>query len=202
MTEKERMLSGGLYIASDSELRKEFKRAKKFVRKFNATTEDEIDLRTDLIKGIFKRAGKNCYIEPPFHCDYGCRISVGDNFYANYDAIIIDVNDVIIGDNVLLGPRVGIYTAGHPIDADIRNELLEYGKKIKIGNNVWVGGNTVFNPGVTVGDNVVIGSGSVVTKDIPSNVIAAGNPCRVLREITREDKEYWQKQKEDYYSSK
>lgn len=200
MTEKEKMLLGELYIASDPELRKEFKRSKEFVRKYNSTTEDEIDLRTDLIKGIFKSVGKNCYIEPPFHCDYGCRISVGDNFYANYDAIIIDVNEVIIGDNVLFGPKVGIYTAGHPIDADIRNELLEYGKKIEIGNNVWVGGNTVVNPGVKVGDNVVIGSGSVVTKDIPSNVVAVGNPCRVLREITDKDREYWQKQKDEYYN--
>lgn len=199
MTEKEKMLSGGLYIANDPELKREFKMSKEFVRKYNITTEEEPELRSELIKGIFKSVGKNCYIEPPFHCDYGCRISVGDNFYANYDAIIIDVNEVIIGDNVMFGPRVSIYTAGHPIDADIRNELLEYGKKVEIGSNVWVGGNTVFNPGVKVGNNVVIGSGSVITKDIPSNVVAVGNPCRVLREITDKDREYWQKQKDEYY---
>lgn len=200
MTEKERMLSGKLYRASDPELKREFKSAKEFSRKYNATTEEETELRSELLKGIFKSTGENCYIEPPFHCDYGCRISVGDNFYANYDAIIIDVNEVIIGNNVMFGPRVSIYTAGHPIDSDIRNELLEYGKKVKIGNNVWVGGNTVINPGITIGNNVVIGSGSVVTKDIPSDVVAVGNPCRVLREITDKDREYWQKQKDEYYN--
>ena len=105
-----------------------------------------------------------------------------------------------IGDNVFFAPRVCIYTAGHPIDAEIRNVGLEFGKPVKIGNNVWVGGSTVINPGVTIGDNVVIGSGSVVTKDIPDNVIAVGNPCKVLRKITEEDRIYWQKQKEEYYN--
>ena len=199
MTEKERMLSEKLYIADDKELVEDMKRSRRCTRMFNASTEDEYELRIQLIKALFQKTGENIWIEPPFHCDYGCHISVGDNFYANYDCIILDVCDVEIGDNVFLGPRVCIYTAGHPIDAEVRNQRLEFGKKVKIGNNVWIGGSTVLNPGVTIGDSVVVGSGSVVTKDIPSNVIAAGNPCRVIRKITQEDRRYWQTLAEEYY---
>lgn len=118
-------------------------------------------------------SGRNPGIHPSFHCDYGFPIRAGDNFYANYDCIILDVCPVTIGDNVMFGPRVCIYTAGHPLDAEIRATGIEFGKPVTIGNNVWIGGNTVINPGVTIGSNVVIGSGSVVTKDIPANVIAA-----------------------------
>ncbi len=202
MTEKERMLSEKLYIADDKELAEDMKRSRRCTRMFNASTEDEYELRIQLIKALFQKTGENIWIEPPFHCDYGCHISVGDNFYANYDCIILDVCDVEIGDNVFLGPRVCIYTAGHPIDAGVRNQRLEFGKKVKIGNNVWIGGSTVLNPGVTIGDSVVVGSGSVVTKDIPSNVIAAGNPCRVIRKITQEDRRYWQTLAEEYYRNK
>lgn len=198
MTEKEKMLSEQLYTAEDEQLQKESKNAKRVTRIFNNTTEEEGLYRIQLLKELFKKTGERLWIEPPFHCDYGCHISVGENFYANYDCIIIDVCDVEIGDNVFFAPRVGVYTAGHPIDAEIRNTGLEYGKKIKIGNSVWIGGNTVINPGVTIGDNVVIGSGSVVTKDIPSGVVAAGVPCKVIREITQEDKRYWQEQAEKY----
>lgn len=198
MTEKEKMLSEQLYTAEDAQLQKESKNAKRVTRIFNNTTEEEGLYRIQLLKELFKKTGERLWIEPPFHCDYGCHISVGENFYANYDCIIIDVCDVEIGDNVFFAPRVGVYTAGHPIDAEIRNTGLEYGKKIKIGNSVWIGGNTVINPGVTIGDNVVIGSGSVVTKDIPSGVVAAGVPCKVIREITQEDKRYWQEQAEKY----
>jgi maltose O-acetyltransferase len=123
---------------------------------------------------------------------------LGENFYANFDCIILDVNKVEIGNNVMLGPKVCIYTAGHPIDAKVRSKLLEFGKPIKIGNDVWVGGNAVINPGITIGDNVIIGSGSIVTKNIPNNVIAVGNPCKVLREITEKDKEYWGEQEKAY----
>lgn len=198
MTEKEKMLSEQLYTAEDEQLQKESKNAKRVTRIFNNTTEEEGLYRIQMLKELFKKTGERLWIEPPFHCDYGCHISVGENFYANYDCIIIDVCDVEIGDNVFFAPRVGVYTAGHPIDAEIRNTGLEYGKKIKIGNSVWIGGNTVINPGVTIGDNVVIGSGSVVTKDIPSGVVAAGVPCKVIREITQEDKRYWQEQAEKY----
>lgn len=198
MTEKERMLSGNLYLASDKELVEEHKKSQRLTRLFNTTTEEEIEYRKQLIGELFEKTGKQYYIEPPFRCDYGCHISIGENFFANYDCIILDVNKVKIGNNVMFGPRVTIYTAGHPIDAGVRNTLLEYGKPVTIGDDVWVGGSTVINPGVTIGSNVVIGSGSVVTKDIPSGVIAAGNPCKVIREITEKDREFWLQQKELY----
>ncbi|MBM7834768.1 sugar O-acetyltransferase [Clostridium sardiniense] len=202
MTEKEKMLSGNLYMANDEELRRDNKKSRMLTRLFNNSTEEQIPYRKELLKELFEKTGENLYIEPPFRCDYGCHISVGNNFYANYDCIIVDVCKVEIGENVLFGPRVGIYTAGHPIDAEIRDTGLEFGKPVKIGNSVWVGGSTVINPGVTIGNNVVIGSGSVVTKDIPDNVVAVGNPCRVLRTITDEDKAYWEIKKEEYYNTK
>lgn len=201
-SEKELMLSGKLYKALDDELFKDSRKARRLTRLFNNSNEEDLEYRTDLLKQLFKSVGENIYIEPPFRCDYGSNISIGKNFYANYDCIILDVCDVNIGNNVLFAPRVSVFTAGHPIDAEVRNELLEFGKPVTIGNSVWIGGNTVINPGVTIGNNVVIGSGSVVTKDIPDNVIAVGNPCRVLREITEEDKNYWNKKREEYYQNK
>lgn len=200
MTEKEKMLSGNLYMANDKELKVDVKKSRMLTRLFNNTTEEQKEYRAELLKELLKKTGDNIYIEPSFKCDYGCNISVGNNFYANFDCIILDVCNVDIGENVFFAPRVCIYTAGHPIDAEVRNTGLEFGKPVKIGNNVWVGGSTVINPGVNIGNNVVIGSGSVVTKDIPDNVIAVGNPCTVLREITEEDKMYWEKKKEEYYS--
>lgn len=198
-SQKERMLSGDLYIADDPELAKDFHKAKRLLREYNQTTEYQEADRQTILKDLFKQSGKKIHIEPPFHTDYGCNTVIGENFYSNYDCIILDIANVKIGDNVMFGPRVGLYTAGHPIDAVIRNEHYEYGKPITIGNNVWVGGNVVFNPGVTVGDNVVIGSGSIVTKDIPSSVIAVGNPCKVLREINDQDKKYWEMEKKRYF---
>lgn len=198
VTDKERMLAGKLYIAGGEELAEDMRRARVLTRLFNNSTEEQQEYRTELLRKLFEATKKNVYIEPPFHCDYGCHITIGDNFYANYDCIVIDVAPVVIGDNVFFGPRVGLYTAGHPIDAGVRNSLLEYGKPIKIGNNVWIGGNAVINPGVTIGNNVVIGSGSIVTKDIPDDVVAVGNPCRVLRKITDEDQKIWQKKKTEY----
>jgi len=200
-SEKEKMLSGDLYIAHDPELRKDFHRAKELVREFNHTTEYQLEERQRIIKDLFKKSGKGVYLEPPFYTDYGSNTVVGDNFYANYECIILDIANVKIGNNVFFGPRVGLYTAGHPIDSVIRNEAFEYGKPITIGNDVWVGGNVVFNPGVTVGNNVVIGSGSIVTKDIPDNVIAVGNPCKVLRKINDKDKKYWELEKQKYYEN-
>ena len=202
MTEKEKMLSGNLYILHGDELRNDMLRARKITRLFNGTTELETEYRVKLLKELFGKTGEKIHIEPPFYCDYGYNITVGESFYANFDCIILDVNKVNIGNNVFFGPRVCIYTAGHPIDADVRNTLLEYGKPIKIGNNVWIGGNTIINPGITVGNNVVIGSGSIITKDIPENVIAVGNPCKVLRLITEEDKKYWEDKKNKYYKIK
>jgi maltose O-acetyltransferase len=202
MTEKEKMLAGKLYIAMDPELSKMMINCKRITRLFNQTTEEQFDYRIELLKGLFERTGEKIYIEPPFRCDYGCNISVGENFQANYDCIILDVCKVTIGNNVLFGPRVSIFTAGHPIDATVRNTLLEYGKPVTIGNNVWIGGNTIINPGISIGNNVIIGSGAVVTKNIPDNVIGVGNPCKVLREINDEDKKYWEEQQKEYCNNK
>lgn len=166
---------------------------RKLVQEFNNTECTDIKKLSELTSQILGGVGKNCCITQPFHCDYGKHISVGDNFYTNYNCVILDVAKVEIGDNVFFAPNVAVYTAGHPIHPVSRNSLYEYGIPIKIGNNVWVGGNTVILPGVTIGDNCVIGAGSVVTKDIPSNSIAVGNPCNVLREITEEDKQYYYK---------
>lgn len=200
MTNKELMLMGELYkLNDDKELNEDFMRARRLTRLFNSMTEEQMEERKEIIKELFKSTGENVHVEQTFHCDYGCHISVGENFYANYDCIMVDVCEIIIGDNVLLAPRVGIYTAGHPIDAAVRNEGLEFGKPVIIGDNVWIGGNAVINPGVTIGSGVVIGSGSVVTKDIPDHVVAVGNPCRVLRKINEEDKIYWEKEREKYY---
>ena len=200
MTNKELMLMGELYkLNDDKELNEDFMRARRLTRLFNSMTEEQMEERKEIIKELFKSTGENVHVEQTFHCDYGCHISVGENFYVNYDCIMVDVCEIIIGDNVLLAPRVGIYTAGHPIDAAVRNEGLEFGKPVIIGDNVWIGGNAVINPGVTIGSGVVIGSGSVVTKDIPDHVVAVGNPCRVLRKINEEDKIYWEKEREKYY---
>lgn len=191
MTEKERMVKGMLYIASDESIQSISSENRKLIDAFNNAKCEECAKRMEYIKKAFAHTGKNAYIEPPFYCDHGWNISVGDNFYANTGVIILDQCPVNIGNNVMLAPRVSIYCACHPIDACIRNMLYELGKPVTIGNDVWIGGNTVINPGVTIGSNVVIGSGSVVTHDIPDNVVAVGNPCRVLREITEKDHEYW-----------
>lgn len=197
-TQKERMLSGELYIATGDELGAMFQKCRKLLDEFHETKYADFDTRREIAHQLFGSVGKNLVINKPFYCDYGANIHVGDNFYANFDCIILDINRVIIGNNVFFAPKVNIYTAGHPIDKDVRNAMLEFGKEVIIGDDVWIGGNTVINPGVTIGSNVVIGSGSVVTKDIPSNVIAVGNPCRVLRPITEEDTLYWNKKRAEY----
>ena len=150
------------------------------------------------LKKCFGKAPDDMVLTPPVYFDHGDRVMFGKHFYANTGLTILDENYVTFGDNVYLAPHVSIYTAGHPIDADIRNTDVEYAKPVTIGSNVWIGGNVVINPGVAIGSNVVIGSGSVVTKDIPDNVIAVGNPCRVLREITDKDKEYWEAEYQEY----
>lgn len=195
-TEKEKMLLQQPYLASGGELSRERIFAQKTCFEINTTSPELLEKRNELLKMILGSTKENFYIEPPFHCDYGYNISLGENFYANYNCIILDCGKVNIGDNVMLAPNVSIFTAGHPIDAEKRNQGWEYAIPVTIGNNVWIGGNTVINPGITIGDNCVIGSGSVLTKDIASNVIAAGNPCRVIREITQEDKMYYFKKRE------
>lgn len=188
MTEKEKMLAGKLYKAFGEELLGERQHAKEILFEFNALRPSEIDQRNALIKPLLGRTGAKFFIEPPFRCDYGYNISIGENFYSNYNFTVLDCNTVTIGDNVLIGPNVSIFAAGHPAHYELRVEEYEYAYPVTIGNNVWIGGGAIINPGVTIGDNTIIGSGSVVTKDIPANVIAVGNPCRVIREITEDDK--------------
>jgi maltose O-acetyltransferase len=183
VTEKEKMLAGQFYTASDSELVALRQRARKLTRLYNSTTEEEQARRTQVLAELFGAMGEDVFIEPTFRCDYGENITIGNKFYANFDCVILDVCKVTIGDSVKFGPHVCIYTAAHPLDAKTRKALLEFGKPITIGNNVWLGGNVVVLPGVTRGDNTVIGAGAIVTKDIPANVVAVGNPCRVVRTI-------------------
>lgn len=193
MNQKERMLNELPYKAWLDGLEEERTENALKVYDYNLLRPDKKDEAVKLIKDILGKTGENICIMPPFHCDYGKNIEVGENFFANYNSIILDVAKVTIGKNVMFAPNVSIYTAGHPIHPDSRNSGYEYGIPVTIGDNVWIGGSVVINPGVTIGNNVVIGSGSVVTKDIPDNVIAVGNPCRVIREITEEDRKYYYK---------
>ena len=184
MTEKEKRDKGELYnVMEDNQLLEEMRKAKLLCYEYNNITPEKMNERTEFIKRILGSTGKNIQIESNFYCDYGYNIHVGENFYMNHNCVILDVSKVEFGDNVFIGPNCGFYTAGHPLDIETRNKGLEYGKPIKIGNNVWIGGNVVVLPGVTIGDNVTIGAGSVVTRDIPANTVAHGNPCRVMKNI-------------------
>ena len=180
MTEKEKRDNGELYNPNyDEELIQEMRKAKELCYKYNNINPLNLEERKEFIKRILGKTKENVLIESNFFCDYGYNISVGENFYANHNLVILDGAKVEFGDNVFIGPNCGFYTAGHPIDIKSRNEGNEYAKPIKVGNNVWFGGNVSVMPGVTIGDNVTIGAGSVVTKDIPSNCVAYGNPCKV-----------------------
>ena len=184
MNEKDKMLNGMLYDANyDKALIEERKKCKILCAKYNNSAYENIELRYALLKQILGKTKENFIIEPAFWCDYGYNIELGENFYSNHNLVILDPAKVIFGDNVFIGPNCGFYTAGHPLNPEERNKGLEYAKPIKIGNNVWFGGNVAVMPGVTIGDNCTIGAGSVVVKDIPSNSLAAGNPCKVIRKI-------------------
>lgn len=198
-TEKEKMLAGDLYRADVPELTNAAHAGRQLAREFNKLDENASDQRVPYLKKIFKSFGEGSFIMPPLYVDYGSNTIIGKNFYANYDTIMLDVAPITIGDNVMFGPRVSLLTPGHPIDVDVRNNGLEFGQAITIGNNVWLGGHVVVNPGVTIGDNTIVGSGAVVTKDLPANVIAVGNPARILREITDADKVYWQAEQDKYW---
>ena len=181
MTEKEKMLAGELYDANyNEELIKDRYVIKDKCFEYNNIKPSDLENRKKLIKEILGKTKENFLIEQPFMCDYGYNIEVGENFYANHNLIILDANKVEFGDNVFIAPNCSFYTAGQ------RNKGLEYAKPIKIGNNVWIGGNVSVLPGVTIGDNVVIRAGSIVNKDVPANVVAVGNPCRVIKEIKNE----------------
>lgn len=193
MNQKERMLAGLPYKAWLDGLEEERELCKKKIYDFNLLKPEERIKIPELLNDLLGKTGENVWIEPPFHCDYGWNIEVGDNFFANYNLTILDVGKVTIGANAQIAPNVSIYTASHPIHPDSRNSGYEYGLPITIGDNVWIGGNSVILPGITIGNNAVIGAGSVVTSDIPDNVIAVGNPCKVIRKITDDDRIYYHK---------
>jgi maltose O-acetyltransferase len=185
-SEKQKMLDGEAYSALDPELVADRLRARQLTRLYNATIESDLDGRTALLRQLFGSIGDGAFVEPTFRCDYGYNIHVGANFYANFDCVILDVCRVDIGDYCFLAPGVHLYTATHPLDHRERNAGMELGRPIRIGHSVWIGGRSVINPGVTIGDNVVVGSGSVVTRDVPPNVVVAGNPARIIRKIDTE----------------
>lgn len=189
-TEKQKMQAGVLYDANhDTELLQERADAKDACFEFNQTRPSENAKQTEILRRLLGKTPQQFYITQPFWCDYGYNIELGENFYANHNLVILDGAKVTFGDNVFIAPDCGFYTAGHPIDTERRNQGLEYAHPITVGDNVWFGGGVKVMPGVTIGSNVVIAAGSVVTKDIPDNMIAGGVPCKVLRPIDDQDKE-------------
>ncbi len=185
----------GLPYISDESVMEEQKNARRLTQALNTVDRSDFGKISEIVKELLGKS-EGAFINPPFYCDYGSHIEVGKNFFANYNCTILDVAKVKIGDNCQIAPNVAIYTAGHPIHPATRNTMFEYGIEVTIGDNVWIGGNTVICPGVHIGNNVVIGAGSVVTKDIPDWCIAAGNPCKVIREITEADRKLYYKDQE------
>lgn len=184
MTEKEKMLAGLLYDANfDQELLAERRRCKQLCYEYNHLPYEQDADKQVLLGKILGKLGPRCVIEPNFYCDYGYNIKVGENFYVNHNSVFLDAAPITFGDNVFIGPNCGFYTASHPLNAQQRNKGLETANPIMVGDNVWIGGNVCILSGVTIGDNAVIGAGSVVIKDVPANVVAAGNPCRVIRDL-------------------
>ncbi len=191
MTEQEKMCSSNLYNPADSKLKQDRLNAREIVFRLNQLSPSQQTEKTVLFNQLFHTTQTTFHIELPFRCDYGYNIKLGDNFYANYNCTMLDCAPISIGNNVMFAPNVSLFTAAHPIDPELRNSGIEFAMPIVIGDNVWIGGNSVVMPNVTIGNNVVIGAGSVVTKDIPDNCIAVGNPCRVLRQINQQDKIYY-----------
>lgn len=183
-SEKDKMLAGEIYDANnDPDLIAERKACKSVLHKINQLPPEDDEQRYELFGDILGKTNGTFIIESPFHCDYGYNIELGENFYMNVNCVMLDEAKITFGDNVFIAPNCAFYTAGHPFDIEQRNSGLEYAKPITVGNNVWIGGNVVVVPGVTIGDNSVIGAGSVVTKDIPANSLAVGNPCKVIKTI-------------------
>lgn len=182
------------YISDDAVM-EEQKVCRRILQRLNTVDRSDFDEIGKIVKELLGKS-EDAFINPPFYCDYGSHIEVGKNFFANYNCTIIDVAKVKIGDNCQMAPNIAIYTAGHPLHPVARNSMYEYGISVTIGDNVWIGGNTVIMPGVHIGSNTVIGAGSVVTKDIPDWSVAVGNPCRVIKKITEEDKKYYYKDRE------
>lgn len=188
MTEWEKLQAGQIYNDFDDDLFQRRIEAKKLFRAYNKTDDDEVETRNKIMNELFKKVGKDVWIEPDFRCEFGKNIIIEDNVYINFGCIILDCAEVVIGENTLIGPNVGIYPVNHATDAEERINGGCYGKPAHIGKNVWLGGDVKILAGVTIGDNTIIGTGSIVTKSIPAGVIAAGNPCKVIRKITEKDK--------------
>jgi acetyltransferase-like isoleucine patch superfamily enzyme len=182
MTNKEKMLAGEMFQSFDKELVQERWLATELCTRLNSLHPSDSETRISIYNQLFQQVGKSIFIETPFRCDYGKNIRIGSHFFANFNCVFLDSAPIQIGNHVLLGPNVQLYTSAHPLDTILRKKLFQFAQPIVIEDHVWIGGNVVINPGVTIGSNSVIGSGSVVTKSIPANVIAAGNPCRVIRE--------------------
>ncbi len=189
-----RMQSGKIYFCTDPELMQAQLLALEKVYEYNQTRPLEQEKRNALLKEIFAETGENCYIEPPLHANWGCHTHLGKGVYANFGLTLVDDTHIYVGDYVLFGPHVTVATAGHPVAPELRGEKVgQFNIPVRIGNNVWIGAHAVILPGVTIGDNSVIGAGSIVTKDIPADVVAVGNPCKVLRPIGEHDREYYYK---------
>ena len=192
MDTRERMQNGYLYDPADSDIVEEQQEGLEKLYDFNATRPSEMKKRETMLKDMFAEMGENCYIEPPLHANFGGKhVHFGDWVYANFNLTLVDDTDIFVGDNVMFAPNVIVATAGHPILPELREKGIQFNIPVHIGNNVWIGAGSVILPGVTIGDNTVIGAGSVVTKDIPSNSVAYGNPCQVVREIGEKDKLYY-----------
>ncbi|MBQ9851264.1 MAG: sugar O-acetyltransferase [Clostridia bacterium] len=201
MTQKEKMTSGELYLPDGEEIMTEQLQCLDRLYDFNQTRPTEPDKREKMLKEMFGDIGENCYIEPPLHANWGGKhCHFGKNVYANFNLTLVDDSHIYVGDYTMIGPNVVIATAGHPILPELREKAYQYNMPIHIGRNCWIGAGALIMPGVTIGDNTVIGAGSVVTKDIPANVVAVGNPCRVLREIGEHDREFYFKDKRIDYS--
>ena len=190
---RERMKDGRLYFCTDEEIANEQLKCLDLLYDYNQTRPTEQAKRRELLKVLLAEVGENCYIEPPLHANWGRNTHLGSNVYANFNLTLVDDTDVYIGDSVMIGPNVTIATAGHPIDPELRRKVAQFNIPVRIGNNVWIGAGAVILPGITIGDDSVIGAGSIVTKDIPAGVVAVGNPCRVLRPISDRDREYYYK---------
>ncbi|MBQ3128246.1 MAG: sugar O-acetyltransferase [Clostridia bacterium] len=202
MTEKEKLHSGQIYYPSSDEIMGEQLLCLEKLYDFNATRPLEQEKREKMLKDMFAEIGEGCYIEPPLRANWGGKhVHFGKMVYANFNLTLVDDTHIYVGDYTLIGPNVTIATAGHPINPELREKAYQFNRSVRIGRNCWIGAGAVIVPGVTIGDNTVIGAGSIVTKDIPANVVAVGNPCRVLREISNHDKEYYFKDcKIDYNS--
>jgi galactoside O-acetyltransferase len=193
---KEKMLSGELYLCDDVDILREQAECLELQYEYNLTRPSEAEKRKELLSKMFAEIGEGCYIEPPLHANWaGKHVHFGKNVYANFNLTLVDDNHIYVGDNTLFGPNVVVATAGHPIDPELRDKQYQYNIPVRIGKSCWLGAGVVVLPGITIGDNVVVGAGSVVTKDLPDNVVAVGNPARILRKVDERDKIYYFKDK-------